>query len=114
MIMEITASREGNTVLLKLAGRMDALTVAKFEENALRLPQDNEISGIVIDFLDLEYISSAGLRGLLKLAKGCRSANKKLACCNLKQDVAEVFRISGFNMVIKLCASLDEALTAVK
>lgn len=112
--MEIAQSLQENIMILKLKGRMDALTVANFEDIALKIPQDESVLGIVIDFKDLEYISSAGLRGLLKLAKNCRSSNKKLVCCCLGKEVSEVFRISGFNMLIKLCSNLDEALALVK
>lgn len=112
--MKITQYLQDNIMILKLIGRMDALTVENFEDIALKLPQEAEVLGIVIDFQDLEYISSAGLRGLLKLAKNCRSSNKKLACCCLSKDVSEVFRISGFNMLIKLCSNLNEALSLVK
>ena len=74
--MKITQDLQDNIMILKLIGRMDALTVENFEDIALKLPQEAEVLGIVIDFQDLEYISSAGLRGLLKLAKNCRSSNK--------------------------------------
>lgn len=112
--MEINQTIQENIVILKLKGRMDAITVANFEDIALKIPQNKDILGIVIDFQELEYISSAGLRGLLKLAKNCRSSNKKLACCCLSKEIAEIFRISGFNMLIKLCSNLDEALALVK
>ncbi len=112
--MEITQNLQENFMILKLKGRMDALTVSTFEETALKLPQDDKVLGIVIDFQELEYIRSAGLRALLKLAKNCRSSSKKLACCYMSKEVAEVFRISGFNILIKLSSNLDEALASVK
>lgn len=52
---------------------------------------------------DLEYISSAGLRGILGLVKSIKAASGRLAFCSLQPMAAEVFRISGFNAMLTVC-----------
>lgn len=111
--MQITQSSQDNVITLQVSGRMDALTCASFEEQALSLPLDDSNKAIILDFKELEYISSAGLRGVLKLAKACKENKKKLACCNLSCNVFEVFKISGFAMILKIVNTKDDALKAV-
>ena len=67
-------------------------------------------SSLVFDFTNLGYISSAGLRVLLVAARECQSRDGKFVFCGLSKMVAEVFEISGFDKILTVLASRDEAL----
>ena len=57
---------------------------------------ENGTQRLILDFQDLDYISSAGLRVILKATKNLKSAEGKLVLCAMQDYVKEVFEISGF------------------
>ncbi len=107
--MEITVEEKNDVIILNLIGRMDATTVNHFEE-ICRTKLDENISKIAVNLDKLEYISSAGLRGILIMEKASRAKGGKIIFCALQEMVAEVFKISGFTSILKISPSLDDAL----
>ena len=110
--MEIKATEQDGISVLTLSGRMDATTTPEFESAARALLVQGKIL-MIIDMADLEYISSAGLRGILGLVKSIKAASGKLAC-SLQPMAAEVFRISGFNAMLTVCGTREDALCALR
>lgn len=93
MSLKIEKKNEDSTVLL-LSGRLDTATAPELE---------TEISGIlpnaeslVLDMENLEYISSAGLRVILKTHKALEPKGG-LKLRNVPESVKEVFDITGFS-----------------
>lgn len=92
--MEIKKVSDGSALTVYLSGRIDAA-------NALELDKDltaslNDVVDLTIDLADLEYISSAGLRTLLKLQKRMdRQGSMKIR--NIRENVREVFDMTGFS-----------------
>ena len=111
--MEIRTTEQDGTAILALCGRMDATTTPEFEAAAKAVLAAGT-ARIIVDMTDLEYISSAGLRGILGLVKAVKGASGKLAFCGLQQMVAEVFRISGFNAMLVVRATREDALAALQ
>ncbi len=110
--MEVSITEQDGTTIMELAGRMDATTTAEFE-NATRALLTEGKTRLLIDMARLEYISSAGLRGILGLVKALKPVSGKVAFCSLLPMTAEVFRISGFNAILTVCGSRQEALAAL-
>ncbi|MBQ9274501.1 MAG: STAS domain-containing protein [Succinivibrio sp.] len=105
--MDILEVSEG-IIQVMPEGRIDATNVQAFEETVL--PQVKPpCRGIIVNLEKLEYISSAGLRAVLKLAKAAKAAQIKLVLCSLVPDVAEVFKISGFNLLLTIVPDLSAA-----
>ena len=111
--MEIRATEQDGIDILALAGRMDATTTPEFESAARALLAQGK-NRVIVDMADLEYISSAGLRGILGLVKSIKAASGRLAFCSLQPMAAEVFRIPGFNAMLTVCGSREEALRALR
>lgn len=65
---------------------------------------------MVIDFQDLDYISSAGLRVILKTTKDLKRVDGKIILYSMQDYVREVFEISGFDTFLPIVPTLDEAL----
>lgn len=63
-----------------------------------------------MNFKELEYISSAGLRVLLSTAKQLEPSGGGIRICTLNDVVREVFDISGFVTILNLFADETEAL----
>lgn len=94
--MEITYHIDKNILYVAIKGRIDASNAADAEERIFAIKKENHGKHIVIDADDLEYISSAGLRVLLKLKKEV----PKLAIINVAPDVYTVFEMTGFTELI--------------
>ncbi len=108
--MEIDEAKNGDVVLIGLTGRLDSNTSGSLEQKLLALIDKGE-KQFIIDFCDLEYISSAGLRVLLLAAKRSKAVNGKIVLSSLKIHIKEVFDLAGFSPVFPICQSREEALS---
>ena len=91
--MTIKQTNEGEKLTLALSGRLDTVTAPELEA-AL----DTALSGateLCFDFTELEYISSAGLRVLLKAQK-IMNTKGKMTVTGVNETIMEVFDITGF------------------
>lgn len=111
--MQIQADNDGNILLLSPSGRLDTITAPDFDE-AVNQHLEQGAGHLVLDLAGLEYISSAGLRSMLMLAKKMKAQSGALVLCGLNQMIAEVFEVSGFLALFDTCADRDQALQQVK
>lgn len=107
--MELTSEKQGETVVVQVTGRLDTLTSPNFEQECDNWLQGGERS-FLIDLAKLEYISSAGLRSLLTIAKKLKSVQGRICFCNLGGMVQEVFSIAGFDTMFPVYSSVSAAL----
>ena len=110
--MEIQTERNSGTLIAKAEGRIDGVNARDFEE-ALKAAISADDSTVVMDLQGLSYISSAGLRVILLIAKTLRKRNAELMLCSLSDPIREVFEISGFDKIIPVHASREQALAAI-
>ncbi len=92
--------------------RLDSATAPGFEATSLANIAGSERA--LIDFSAVDFVSSAGLRGILMVAKRLRSKGGRLAVCGLRPAVAEVFAISGFSAILDIHPTRDQALAALR
>ena len=110
--MEISREmREGISVIAPI-GRVDSNTARDLE--AVLLPAFDAESSIVVDFSQLTYISSAGLRVLLMAAKQSKARGRPLALSGMTGPVNEVFTISGFAKLFQIHPTTDVAIAALR
>ncbi len=109
--MEIQEHRQGNVLILEPAGRLDSLSCRAFETHLLAALDQS--GAVVVDGAALEYISSAGLRVLLVAAKHNRATGGRLALAALRENVREVFEISGFSAIFTIHSTVAEAIAAL-
>ncbi len=109
--MEIQEHRQGEILILEPAGRLDSLSCRAFETRLLAALDQS--GAVVVDGAGLEYISSAGLRVLLVAAKHNRSAGGRMALAALRENVREVFDISGFSTIFAIHPTVAEAVAAL-
>lgn len=110
--MSIIISNKQNPYIIMPAERLDTGTAPEAESLITSAIERGE-SKVVIDFSRTEYISSAGLRVILKTAKLLKPKGGALALCNTNEQIQEALEISGFLGIINLFKSLDDALTSV-
>lgn len=91
--MEIKKTNNGEQLIFALSGRLDTTTAPELEAevNASLIG----VTDFVLDFKELEYISSAGLRVLLAAQK-IMNKQGSMKLINVNDDIKEVFDITGF------------------
>ena len=94
--MNITYRVDKDILYIAIEGRIDASNAALAEEKVFDIKKNNPGKYSVIDAENLEYISSAGLRVILRL----RKEEPKLAIINVAADVYEVFDMTGFTDMV--------------
>ena len=94
--MNVTYRLDKDILYIDLEGRIDASNAAAAEGEIFGIKNANPEKHVVIDADKLEYISSAGLRVILKL----RKEEPKLAIINVAADVYEVFDMTGFTDMV--------------
>ncbi|MDJ0830725.1 MAG: STAS domain-containing protein [Desulfobacterales bacterium] len=107
--MEIIEENQDNVKIFKLHGRLDSNTSPDFEKKVFDAIENGSKS-MIVDFGELDYISSAGLRVILKATKDLKRVDGEFILCAMKDYVKEVFEISGFDSFLPIDNSLDEAI----
>lgn len=105
----MTHRKDGDTVVVAITGRLDAVSSPDFDKEMNALMEQGE-NAFILDLEKLEYISSAGLRSILAVAKKLKGEKGGLCLASLQEMVREVFEISGFDSIIPIYDSLDSAL----
>jgi len=103
------AGKEKNIKIIFLEGKMDAISAPEFEEKMGEWLEQGETS-FIINLGEVNYMSSAGLRSILIVAKKLKEQDGKLIFVNLREEVQKIFRISGFSSMIPTYESLEAAL----
>jgi anti-sigma B factor antagonist len=110
--MELQEEVRDGATLLSLSGRIDGSNAGELEERLMEyVGQD---ARIVLDFSSVPYISSAGLRVMLSIAKGLSACKGKLVLCNLQAAVLAIFEMCGFVEVLAIVDTLEEAIQKVQ
>lgn len=110
--MELSSEKTTGAVIVKAVGRVDGANARDFHEGLENSMSSNGDS-MVLDFGELTYISSAGLRVVLLVAKSLQQRGAKLAVCSLTESIREVFEISGFDKIVPVYANSDAAVAAL-
>ena len=94
--MDVTYRVDKDILYIAVEGRIDAFNASEAEEKIFHIKKSNPEKHVVVDADKLEYISSAGLRVILRL----RKEEPKLAIINVAPDVYEVFDMTGFTDMV--------------
>lgn len=99
--MEIKKNIEEKTVTINLIGRLDTVTCSQLA-NELGIIFETGDVNLIFDFVELEYISSAGLRVLLTAQKKVKSLGTEMEIRGANESVREVFDITGFSSIFNI------------
>ena len=110
MAVTLNERSVGEVTILRPSGRIDSQSSPEFE-TALNLKLD-AAHNVILDFADVPYISSAGLRVVLVVAKRVSRGQGKFALASLKPEIFSIFKISGLTSVLKIFDTPEGALAA--
>ena len=111
--MPINVDIRDGVTMIKPAGRIDSSNASEFEV-LVTAKLDEGVQKLVFDLGDLDFMSSAGLRVVLLAGKRIRESKGKLAFAGMRDNVHDVFAMSGFLKLFEAHKPLDEALAAVR
>src|SRR5262249_54107734 len=107
--VEISQSRQGDHLVLRVAGRIDIQTSEAFQAALLAAVAGG--TNVIVDFSDVEYISSVGFRALITATRQ-KPKDRHIGVASLNDLVRELFAIARFHHVIPVFASPAEAAVA--
>ncbi|HOT98440.1 MAG TPA: STAS domain-containing protein [bacterium] len=93
---------------LKIIGFLDAHTAPMLEEAIQKLIDDQKVN-ILVDFKELNYISSAGLGVFMGFIEEVRSRNGDIKMCSMSPKIYRVFDLLGFPTIYQIFDKQDEA-----
>ena len=106
--MEITMLIENDVTVIHVAGDLDTQTSERAFDEMTRMTTGS--GKVLLDLEKLDFLSSAGLRALLRIAKQIRRSDGTLKLCNASGFVKEVIEISGFGKILELYDADSDAL----
>lgn len=108
--MDIHAERQNGILIARAEGhRIDSSNARDFQSSLEGAIQEEDV-GMVLDFRNVTYISSAGMRVILYVVKILQKKGAKFAICGMHEPVREVFSISGFDKIVQIRDSQAEAI----
>lgn len=108
--MDIAEEREGDTLIVTIKGRLDAISSPAAEKHVFELINEGA-NKVILNLGGVDYLSSAGMRMLLSTTKKLKGQSGKLVLCSVTPNVMDVLKISGFDHVLDIVKTRDEALT---
>ena len=109
--MKTEVQHENNSSIVKVTGSVDALTAADLSRVLTNQIAEGKIN-LIVDLVDVEFMSSAGLRTLLGAVKEARSNGGDLRIASANAGVDKVLKMSGFHNIAKVFASKAEAVSS--
>ena len=110
--MEIKTAKVDEVTVIEISGNLDGNTAPQLEEKVL--PMVDDACCMVLDLANCKYISSAGLRVLLMIAKTISARDKDCALSGLCDEVKDVMEMTGFSGFFKSYDDIRTACEAVK
>jgi anti-anti-sigma factor len=110
--MEILKERVGDTYVVSANGRLDGIYSTAFAKEVGEL-----IAGmtpkILLDFAEIDFVTSAGIRAVLLLMKRAEASGVVFALCGVNEQVREVLDVTGLAPIITIHAGRSEGLAAL-
>lgn len=110
--MDFECTKRGDAMVVAPKGSINTESSPKLEKKLIELQNAAE-RRLVVDFGQVDYISSAGLRVLLMTARRLKTSGGALALCSMNPGVTKVFALCGFERDFTIVAGRDEAITRV-
>ena len=97
--MQTTLEKDGSKLTIAVSGRVDTTTATELEKTVLE--NTGGVTELVLDLKGMSYISSAGLRVLLKAEKVMK-AQGRMTLINVNNDVMEILDMTGFSDILTI------------
>lgn len=103
--LEFTINNEVTVATIAKAKMLDATNVVSFGELALEYVQAHQGLKLLVNFQNVQYMSSAGLTELLRINEAMKPQHTAVHLCGLNDDISNVFRITNLDKVFVIHAT---------
>ena len=107
--MEINQENNNGIEIFSVQGSLDSNTSTEFE-TLIYTALENGQRKLILNLENLDYISSAGIRVMLKTTKDLKRMDGSIVLCALQDYVKEVFEIAGFDGYLNIENNLETAM----
>lgn len=111
-MFEIKEEMSFSVVCLRPVGRLDTVHASVFDKTVAE--KAGKEAFLVIDFSSCHYLSSSGIRVLLRTDRELASAGGKLILSGLSGEMLQVLQIAGLDHVFKICTDVSDAVTCIR
>jgi len=108
--MDLKEEQVGDVTVVQVKGRLDSTTSPLLGERLTQILSAAK-ARLVVDFSQLEYISSAGFRVLLQAGKSAEQSMAKLVLCGVSGKVRQLFDLGGFLDLFLITGTREEGIT---
>jgi anti-anti-sigma factor len=112
-IVDFKEEQKGDVTILRIKGRLDAISAPGAEKKVFEYINNGQHK-LLIDFSEVDYLSSAGMRMLLSTTKKLKTLSGKLILCSVNMSVMDVLKMSGFDHVLEIAENQDDAMRKFK
>lgn len=115
-MVDLQIDHYGPVSVLSLDGRLDHDSSQSFQSALIELMKDSAAAGqagVIVDFSQITYMSSIGLRALMVGSKAGNGSGIGFAVASPSETVEEVLRISRANMFLSIHTSLRDAIAGI-
>ena len=112
MRINIDWQRKDGILVAALNGRVDSNNANEFQK-MMEAEIDPKDKALIMDFEQISYISSAGLRVVVIMAKKFKGPYKKLVICALSEPIKKLFTMTGLDQAMALRGTRTEAIDEV-
>lgn len=111
-VKRLDVEMQGDVTVARFVDRkiLDETNIQIIGNQLVGLIDQEHATKIVLDFANVEYLSSAALGKLITLDKKAKASKVKLRLCSIKPEIFEVFAITKLNKLFDIRGTLDEAL----
>lgn len=106
--VDIQVDHKNDFLVLAFTGKLDALSSPAAEKKVFDFIESGN-PRIIFDFKNVNYLSSAGLRMLFSVSKKLKGLSGRVVLSDVQQEVMNVLALSGFDHILEIAPSLDEA-----
>lgn len=103
----------GEVLVLRIRGRLDAISSIDVERQVFNYINEGHHK-IILNFAEVDYLSSVGMRLLLRTTKKLKMLQGQLVVCEINANVMDILKMSGFDHVIEFVPTESEALKKFK
>jgi anti-sigma B factor antagonist len=109
--VEIIEDVQDGIKIFRLKGRLDSNTSQELESELFHAISDGS-KKIIVDFENLDYISSAGLRLVIKVNRALLREDGRLILCAMQNYIRELFKTTEIDSFVPILDTMDDALKA--
>lgn len=111
--MNIEISTRSPLAIVTISGKVHLSTAQSFDERLQALLDDESLHQLILDFSNVDYISSVGLRSVLQAGKIMKSRNGSMALATTQEFTQKIFEDAGFSMLFSIEKTVEEAEKAL-